>query len=338
MPEYFKDFHIRYFKEMARIRCFEEALKEPIISGEVKTPCHLCIGQEAIPVGVSASLTPKDHVYGNHRSHGHYLAKGGNMNALAAEIWGKASGCSRGKGGSMHIIDTKAGFMGATPIVAGTVPIAVGDALAAKIMGDKRVVVSYLGDGAMCEGVVYESINFAVLHNLPIVFVCENNFYATHMPINKNLSGSFLEYSLVCARVGGFGCSTHAAYGQNVIVVESAARRAIEKCRKDEGPCFIEFETYRFAGHVGIDDYVLGEHKDIRPLDEVEAWLKTDPLDVLRRCMIEKFTNKEHIRIVEDLLVEIRHSAEEEVEQAMYFARNEPYPEPGEWCTDVYGD
>jgi acetoin:2,6-dichlorophenolindophenol oxidoreductase subunit alpha len=337
MSEYFKETHIRYFKEMARIRCFEEALKEPIISGEIKTPCHLCIGQEAIPVGVSASLNQADHVYGNHRSHGHYLAKGGNMNALAAEIWGKASGCSSGKGGSMHIIDTEAGFMGSTPIVAGTVPIAVGDALAAKIKGDKRVVISYLGDGAMCEGVVYESINFATLHSLPIVFVCENNFYATHMPLEKNLSKSFTEYSSIGGRLGGWGLKLHVTNGQNVLVVESAARRLIEQCRKEMGPCFLEFETYRFAGHVGPDDNVLGDHKDIRPVDEVAAWLSADPLDILRRCMIEKFTNKDHIRIVEDLLVEVRRSAEEEVENAVYEAREAKWPEPGECWTDVYG-
>lgn len=337
MSEYFKETHLRYFKEMARIRCFEDALKEPILAGEIKTPCHLCIGQEAIPVGVSASLTAQDHVYGNHRSHGHYLAKGGNMKALAAEIWGKVSGCSRGKGGSMHIIDTEAGFMGATPIVAGTVPIAVGDALAAKITGDKRVVISYLGDGAMCEGVVYESINFAVLHNLPIVFVCENNFYSSHMPVVKTVCGH--APNPISLHVHGFRINTHAAYGQNVLVVESAARRAIEKCREGLGPCFIEFETYRFAGHVGADDYIMGEHKDIRPADEVKEWIDTaDPLKVLRWCIVKDFTSKEHKKIADEMLAEIRHSAEEEVEQAIYFARKEPYPEPGEWCTDVYGD
>lgn len=334
MPEYPKDFYLKLYREMLRIRLFEEALVAPILSGEIKTPCHLYTGQEAIAVGVCQALSEEDHVYGNHRSHGHYLAKGGDMNALAAEIWGKKTGCSRGKGGSMHIVDMDCGFMGATPIIAGTVSIAVGDALAAKIRGEDRIVVSFFGDGAMGEGVVYESINFAVLHNLPIIFVCENNHYATHMPIEKHLANVDIHQ-----QVSGFGCNATFLNGNDVITVYEYIMVASFHCRNDEGPYFIEMETYRLHGHVGPDDNILGKHGDIRPEKEVEEWKSCDPIKLFKKYLMNL---KDHDFMTEWSFMDISEldiggiEAEKEVNEAIRFARESEWPDPEETWEGVY--
>jgi len=170
---------------MVRIRLCEESLVGPILKGEIRTPCHLCSGQEAIAAGICAALDPGDYVFGNHRSHGHFLAKGGGMRQMVAEICCRSAGCSRGRGGSMHLVDPARGMLGSAPIVAGTISLATGAALASSIRGDGRVTVSFFGDGAAGEGVLYESLNFASLKKLPILFVCENNLYSTHMPIRE---------------------------------------------------------------------------------------------------------------------------------------------------------
>ncbi len=190
---YSKEFLLELYQTMIRIRCCEESFVEPISNGAVCCPVHLCSGQEAVATGVCAALQKEDYIFGTHRSHGHYLAKGGSMPALVAEIYGKETGCSRGRGGSMHIIDPENGMLGAAPIVGGTISLALGASLASSIRKDKRVTVSFFGDGATGEGVFYESLNFAALHNLPIIFACENNLYSTHMPIrecsgNSNIS------------------------------------------------------------------------------------------------------------------------------------------------------
>jgi acetoin:2,6-dichlorophenolindophenol oxidoreductase subunit alpha len=168
------------YKRMILIRICEESFVEPILSDEVRCPCHLYSGEEAVATGICASLTDRDYIFGNHRSHGHYLAKGGGLKELVAEIYCRESGCSCGRGGSMHLIDPEKGVLGVAPIVAGTVSLALGAALASSIRRDDRVTVSFFGDGATGEGVLYESLNFAALKKLPIIFVCENNLYATH--------------------------------------------------------------------------------------------------------------------------------------------------------------
>ena len=177
------------FRTMVRIRMCEESFVDPILSGEIRCPVHLYTGQEAVAAGVCAALENEDYVFGNHRSHGHFLAKGGRMQELVAEIYCRETGCSRGRGGSMHLIDPAVGMLGAAPIVAGTISLALGAALASSIRRG-RVSVSFFGDGATGEGVLYESMNFASLRKLPIIFACENNFYATHMPIRDCRVGS----------------------------------------------------------------------------------------------------------------------------------------------------
>ena len=166
------------YRAMLRIRRVEEAIAERYAAQEMRCPVHLSIGQEAVAAGVCAALMQQDGVFSNHRAHAHYLAKGGDLTAMLAEIYGKAEGCCKGIGGSMHMIDLSAGFMGAVPIVGATVPLAVGAAWAARLRGEDRVIAVFFGDGTFEEGAVYESINFAVLHSLPVLFVCENNLYA----------------------------------------------------------------------------------------------------------------------------------------------------------------
>ena len=314
------------YRAMLRIRLFEESLIDPILKGEIKTPCHLCIGQEAVAVGVCSALRKEDWVFGNHRSHGHYLAKGGDMKALMAEIYGKETGCSRGRGGSMHIIDREAGFMGATPIVAGTVPLAVGAAMAAKLRGEDRVVVSFFGDGAMGEGVVYESLNIAALYELPILFVCENNRYATHLPLEK--TSAVKDLWLIPTKMHSRPVS-----GMDVMDVREATKEAIEKL-----PAFLEMKCYRFCGHVGPDDNILGFHTDIRPKEEVEAWRKRDPVKLTGR-QYHSVNNYKCMTGEEEPMCELlmtRETVQKEIKESVQFAQDSPWPDPKELERYVY--
>jgi acetoin:2,6-dichlorophenolindophenol oxidoreductase subunit alpha len=268
-----KEIHVMLYSKMVRIRLCEESLVAYIIAGNIKTPCHLYSGQEAIAVGVCANLNEKDIIFGNHRSHGHFLAKGGQLKDLISEVFCKVTGCSRGYGGSMHLIDTNVGMLGSAPIVAGTIPLALGAALACKIRNDDQIAVSFFGDGATNEGVLYESLNFAAVHKLPIIFVCENNYYSTHMPIkecrpNDEIFRIAQPFDIHSSRIDG----------NDVLEVYKTAKEAVKKCREGNGPCFIECLTYRRRGHVGPDDNVQGTHTDIRPSDEIERWMANDPI------------------------------------------------------------
>jgi len=294
---------------------FEESLVDPILRGEVRTPCHLYSGQEAIAVGICTALSKDDHVFGNHRSHGHFLAKGGSMKALAAEIYCRESGCSRGRGGSMHLIDPNVGMLGSAPIVAGTISLAVGAALASSIRKDGRVAVSFFGDGATGEGVLYESLNFSALKKLPLIFACENNLYATHMPIRE------CRVDVSISKIAEpFGIERYIVDGNDVLQVYEVSQKVVEICRSGNGPVFIEFMTYRFRGHVGPDDNIQGTHTDIRPKDEVEMWLKKDPILRFEKYLIDNGL------IDEKELHEIRENVCREVQESVDFALNSPIP------------
>jgi pyruvate dehydrogenase E1 component alpha subunit len=307
---YPKDFLYDLYRAMLRIRQCEESFIDPILNGEVATPCHLCSGQEAVAVGLCSALANDDHVFGNHRSHGHFLAKGGSMKALAAEIYCKEAGCSRGRGGSMHLIDPEVGMLGSAPIVAGTISLAVGAALAASIRKDNRVAVSFFGDGATGEGVLYESLNFAALMKLPIIFACENNLYATHMPVrecrvNQPISKIAEPY---CMEV-------HSVDGNDALQVYEASRQAVASCREGKGPVFMEFMTYRLRGHVGPDDNVQGAHTDIRPKDEIVMWMDKDPLKRLEQYLLEN-----HL-LDNRRLQDVKDEVAAEVQEAQAFAK-----------------
>ncbi|WES32218.1 thiamine pyrophosphate-dependent dehydrogenase E1 component subunit alpha [Varunaivibrio sulfuroxidans] len=236
----------------------------------MRCPMHLCIGQEAIAVGVCASLKREDLVYSNHRAHGHYLAKGGNLNAMIAELYGRASGCCGGRGGSMHMIDMDVGFMGATPIVGGTVPLAVGTAWACALKDTGQVTVVFFGDGCFEEGVVHESLNFAALHRLPILFVCENNNFSVYTRREERQPDRPIHLL-----AGAHGITAYSGNGNDVQEVLNASRRAVESIRSGHGPQFLEFHTYRWREHCGPNfDDQLG----YRSKQEIEAGMNDCPI------------------------------------------------------------
>ena len=325
MKKYSKDFLRQLYRVMLRIRLCEESFIEPILNGDVRCPCHLYSGEEAVAAGICASLNETDYIFGNHRSHGHFLAKGGGMNELTAEIYCKETGCSRGRGGSMHLIAPEIGMMGSAPIVAGTISLALGAALAASIRKDNRVAVCFFGDGATGEGVLYESLNFAALKKLPIVFVCENNLYATHMPVREcRVENSIYKIA------EPFRIESSEIDGNDVLKVYEAGQKAIDKCRAGDGPVFLECLTYRFRGHVGPDDNIQGSHTDIRPKEEVEAWLQKDPVK-----LFENYLSQNKL-VDEETLDEIKREVQKEVDDAHIFAKNSPVPDRRELTRDVF--
>ncbi len=314
--EYTKQLLENLYRMMIRIRLCEEEFVSPILNGDVRCPCHLYSGQEAVAAGICASLTRNDYVFGTHRSHGHFLAKGCSMAELFAEIYGRESGCARGRGGSMHLIAPKQGMMGAAPIVSGTISLAMGAALAGSLRQDGRVAVSFFGDGATGEGVLYECLNFAALKKLPIIFVCENNYYATHMPIREcrveNSIHSIAE---------PFRITSYQIDGNDVLQVYETGKQAIELCRAGDGPVFIECLTYRLRGHVGPDDNIQGTRTDIRPKDEIESWLRRDPISNFERHLLDN-------RLVERQTLDgIRRGVETEVSEAHRFAKDSARPD-----------
>jgi acetoin:2,6-dichlorophenolindophenol oxidoreductase subunit alpha len=309
------------YRSMLRIRLFEERIADLVESGEIKTPCHLYIGQEAIAVGVCAALNPDDYLWGGHRSHGHYLAKGGDLRAMMAEIYGKSTGCSEGRGGSMHIIAPEVGLMGTVPLVAATIPLAAGAGLAAKLRGSRQVSVAFFGDGATEEGHFHESVNLAAVYRLPVVFICENNFYASHMQLHERRAEDNIWKTGEAHGIPGIQLD-----GNDVAVVYDAAREAVRRAREGAGPTLIEGRTYRWRGHVGPAwDMDVG----VKRKDELKDWLAKDPVARVRKQLLGRGTNQEQLAEVEVVL-------REEIEAAVTFARESPSPDVSELMQHVY--
>ncbi|HET6675144.1 MAG TPA: thiamine pyrophosphate-dependent dehydrogenase E1 component subunit alpha [Nitrospiraceae bacterium] len=310
------------YRTMLLIRLTEERIAALIEAKEIKTPCHLCIGQEAIAAGVCAALDGQDSIWGGHRSHGHYLAKGGDLNGLLAEILGKTTGCSTGRGGSMHLIDTAVGVMGTVPLVGATIPLAAGAAWASKLRGDGRVAVAFFGDGATEEGHFHESLNLASLYRLPVLFVCENNFYSTHMPLAERRPKDNIVQSADLHGMPGVRVD-----GNDVMEVYESARAAVKRARDGQGPTLLECRTYRWRGHVGPAwDLDVGEQRR----RELEEWLPKDPLPRLRRRIVEAGGRLDEFDTMEQ---EVRA----DIEAAVRFARDSPTPDPSELLQHVYG-
>lgn len=304
-----------YYRSMLRIRLCEEGFVDPINNKEIRCPVHLCSGEEAIAVGVCSALKNDDYIFGNHRSHGHYLAKGGDLREMVAEVFCRETGCSRGRGGSMHLIDPSCGMLGSAPIVGGTISLALGAAMASWVKGSGQVAVSFFGDGATGEGVLCESLNFAALKKLPIIFVCENNLYSTHLFIDE------IRVSRKIYQIGlPFGEKSYRIDGNDVLRVYEQAVQAIELCRRGEGPVFIECLTYRQRGHVGPDDNIQGTHTDIRPAKEIKQWLKKDPIKRFEKYLLGQ------AGFTDDELKEIYSAVVSEVQEAFDFARKSPFP------------
>ena len=264
--------------DMISIRAAERGLAELVNQGHAYCPVHLAVGQEAVPVGVSHNLTKDDRVFGGHRSHGHYLALGGDLYELYAEVLGKQDGCSNGMGGSMHLFAPQVGFVGSVPIVAATVPIAVGAALAAQKDGNGAVAVAYFGDGACEEGGVHESLNLAAQMKLPVLFVCENNLFASHMDINQRQP-----HDCTARFADAHGIDWAVVDGNDVVSVSEAAAALIARARQGGGPGYLEAVTYRWYGHVGSDENIdVGIR---RSAEELAAWKRRDPVGRLTSAM-----------------------------------------------------
>jgi len=308
---------VELWQAMLRIRRVEEAIADHYSEQEMRCPVHLSIGQEAAAVGVCAALHQKDWVLSGHRSHAHYLAKGGDLKRMLAEIYGKATGCCGGKGGSMHLTDQAAGFIGATPIVGSTVPIAVGAALTSQMRKEDRVVVIFLGDGAMEAGVVHESLNFAALKKLPVLFACENNLYSVYSPMavrqpeNRSLS----------QLAAGHGMQTMLTDGNDVQAVYAASLQACDSLRQGKGPVFLEMPTYRWREHCGPNyDNDIG----YRTPEEFQNWQAKDPLEKIAT------------RIPEDAMKGIDQKILQEIKEAFAFAKASPFPAMNTASADVY--
>lgn len=291
---------------MLRIRRIEEALAKRYAEQEMRCPMHLCIGQEAIAVGVGSALSVSDKMYSNHRAHGHYLAKGGSLNAMLAELYGRASGCCGGRGGSMHMIDLDVGFMGATPIVGGTVPLAVGSAWATKLQKKTDVTVIFLGDGCFEEGVVHESLNFAALHHLPILFVCENNNFSVYTRINERQPDRPI-YQIASAH----GIKSSYGDGNDVELVFNLTNKAVGDLRAGNGPWFLEFSAYRWREHCGpdYDDYL-----QYRATEEIDGGKAACPIERFRKFSLDSAL------LSSDEIKKMEYDIETEIEQSFVFA------------------
>jgi len=307
---------------MLRIRKFEERVASLVSEGEIICPSHLYTGEEAVSTGVCSALRRDDWVFSTHRSHGHYVAKGGDIKALMAELYGKATGCSRGRGGSMHLASPEVGLPGSSAIVAGTIPLAVGAALAFSMREEGGVSVAFFGDGAVNEGVWYESLNFASLKRLPVIFVCENNLYSTHMPISACLADTSIYQKAEAFKMPGVRID-----GNNVVEVYKTAKGAVEDARRGNGPTLIECMTYRWRGHVGSN---FDLEKGLRSKQELDYWMKRCPIKALEGLLLN------HDIISESEKEQICRGIDGEIEEALIFAKQSPYPGQNELLDNVF--
>ena len=307
----------KLYRTLYRIRRVEEEIAKIYPTDKIKSPIHLSTGQEAVSVGVCEALRHDDIVFGTYRSHALYLAKGGDLRKMIAELYGKVTGCAKGKGGSMHPIDTDAGVMGTSAIVGTTIPQAVGYAYALTLQGKDSIVVSFFGDGAVDEGVFHESMNFAALKKVPIIFICENNFYAVHSHyLNRQSRDN------ICERARIYGIPAERINDNDLLRIYERAKEAVHEIRsRRSGPRFFECMTYRWKEHVGPgDDWHLG----YRSKHEAEPWIENDQVKRLGALLDSDVRRK------------IETEVEAEIREAFEFAEQSPFPEYEDLYTDVF--
>lgn len=310
------------YSALLKIRETEERLADMVTSGEVKCPCHLYIGEEAVAVGVCAALQIDDYIFGNHRSHGHYLSKGGSLPELFAEVLGRTTGCSQGRGGSMHLVAPQVGLMGTSAMVATGLPLAVGAAIAFRMQGRSQTATVFFGDGAAEEGAFFESLNLAALRKAPVLFVCENNLYSSHIHIRERRPTDNIAEAAVAA-----GMPAVVIDGNDVVAVYQAAQEAVARARVGNGPTFIECRTYRWRGHVGPNWDI---EKGLRSREEVDEWMARCPIKRLE----ENMTKADLLNEAE--MASIRQMIAAEIAEAIAFARQSPFPEPTELLNYLY--
>jgi len=308
------------YRRMFLIRRFEEACAEQYMLGRIRGFLHLYIGEEACAVGSIPLLEERDYIVTHYRDHGHALARGLDPRRVMAEMFGKATGVSKGKGGSMHLFDASRNFMGGYAIVGGQLPIAVGLALASKYLGEDRVVLCFFGDGALNQGEFHESLNLASLWKLPVIFFLENNLYGMGSHIDRTYAGG----RDVCRAADHYRMKALHTDGMDVLAVRQATREALEYVREGNGPIFLEAETYRFRGHSMADPAAY------RDPEEVQRWLARDPIPAFRRYLLE------HRLAEEGELQALEAEVEREVAEAVRFAEESPEPALEELWTDVY--
>ena len=308
-------------RRMLRIRHFDERASKMVKRGQIPGTVHTSIGQEAQVVGACMALSDGDYMSGNHRSHGHPIGKGSPLGPLMAELVGKATGVCGGKGGSLHLADFNVGSLGESGIVGSSIPIATGAALSSKVLGNGRVSLAFFGDGAANQGCLYEAMNLAGAWDLPIVFLCENNQYALSTPAHTVTSG------VIAERAAGFGMEgVRVEDGQDVLAVHDATARAVDRARRGEGPTLVEVVTYRFREH--SEGLRLGT--DYRDAAEKAEWLERDPIVLFRRHLVEAGV------ATEQELDELDASVLDEVEAAVAFTDESPFPDPSVAFADLY--
>jgi pyruvate dehydrogenase E1 component alpha subunit len=312
---------IHMYRQMARIRAFEEKVNDLYLNAIMPGLAHLCIGQEAIAVGVCEALNTEDYITSTHRGHGHCLAKGASADRMFAELLGKAAGYCRGKGGSMHIADPDTGNLGANAIVGGSAGIATGAAFSAKQMGTGQVAVCFFGEGALGQGLFYEVMNMAQLWSLPVIYVCENNLYNEYTHFTEATAGEILD------RPRAFGIYAEEIDGQNVRIVHESAQRLVERARQGEGPAFLMCHTYRYHGHhVGDIDRAYYRSKE-----EERDWISNrDPLRIMGSWLIDQGLADQQA------LDQIEVEAKDEIKASAEFAIDAPYPDQSEVDEHVY--
>lgn len=307
---------------MSKIRKVQIKIEELYPADEMKTPVHLCIGQETIAAAICTNLKKEDYIFSNHRGHGHYIAKGGDLKAMIAELYCKETGCSKGRGGSMHLADTTVGLMGSSSIVSGGIPLAVGAAMGSVLKKDGKVTVVFFGDAASEEGVLYESMNFAALKKLPVVFVCENNFYSvfSHQTARQAITD-------ITARPRAFGIPAYKVDGRDVIDTYRKSKEAIDTARSGNGPAFIECRAYRWRGHAGPGDSLKDKY---RKNDEWQEWINCCPVEKYKKILLEKGI------LTEKKTKEINKIIDAEINDAFVFAQESPLPEKNELTKHLY--
>ena len=314
-----KDTYLKWFESMLLMRKFEEKTGQLYGQQKIRGFCHLYIGQEAVVAGAISALQPEDSMITTYRDHAHALAKGVSANAIMAEMYGKVTGCSKGKGGSMHIFSKEHNFYGGHGIVGGQIPLGAGIAFAEKYKGTKNVNVCYMGDGAVRQGALNETFNMAMLWKLPVIFVCENNGYAMGTSVERTTN------MLDLYKIGlGFDMPCAPVDGMDPIAVHNAMDEAAQRARNGEGPTFLEMRTYRYRGHS------MSDPAKYSTKDELEEYKAKDPIEQVREAILkEKYADQAWIEEIEAKVKQI-------VDDSVKFAEESPFPDASELYNDVY--
>lgn len=307
------------YRQMLRIRLFEEQVEQLFKMAEIRGTTHLYIGEEATAVGACSAIERDDYITSTHRGHGHCIAKGGEVKYMMAELYGKSTGYCKGKGGSLHIADLSTGNLGANGIVGGGIPIAVGAGLSISYQEQGKVVLCFFGDGAANTGGFHESINLAAVWNLPVIFICENNLYGMSTPFSEAAKNTN-----VAERAKAYGIEGCVVDGNDVLAVYEAVKKAADKARNNGGPTLIECQTYRWRGHSKSDP------RAYRTREEEKEWREKCPIKRFRKHLIEEE------KMTEAEVEKIEREVEDEIERSVEFSKESPFPKPEDALKDVY--